>query len=110
MRVTKKEMLESMLGVKEAKQIKNNTLQVVYKNGNIAIRLHRTDIVTTKPNGNTILNSNGYRTNVTKDRLNEFSKFWIRQVNRKWYVHVTNESEGILFYDGITFDINNNLV
>lgn len=104
MRQTKKEML---FGIEEqvakSKFIANNTLQVEYLDGRKSIRLHSTDIVTEK-DGVITLNSGGWKTVTTKDRINSYSwengsKKWpyILQRNHQWFI-----GDGI-FYDGIQF-------
>ena len=90
-RITKKESLKGLEGVISSKKIGNNTFEIEYSNGDIAIRLHYTNIITVKPNGNIILNSGGWKTNTTKDRINKYlntylkGKNWnISQVNYNW--------------------------
>lgn len=104
MKQTKKEMLLGIENkVAKSKFIANNTLQVEYLDGRKAIRLHTTDIVTEK-DGVITLNSGGWKTATTKDRINGYSwenglRKWpyISQRNHQWFV-----GEGI-FYDGIQF-------
>jgi hypothetical protein len=55
------------------KPIANNTWLILDTNTNdIAVRLHHTDILTFKPDGSIILDTGGWKTMVTKDRMNEF--------------------------------------
>lgn len=107
MRTTKKAMLEGVEGVKVAKLVKQNTLRIEYASGDVAIRLHGTDIIKTKANGDTVLNSGGWRTLTTKARINEFSRFVVVQEKYNWYVQVGGYTGQLIpFYDGITFDRN----
>jgi hypothetical protein len=55
------------------KPIANNTYLILDTNSNdIAVRLHQTDILTFKPDGSIILDTGGWETKVTKDRMNEY--------------------------------------
>ena len=83
--------------VKSSKFIDNNTLDILYLDNSRAIRLHDTDVVTFEDN-KVILNSGGWRTPTTKDRINKFSPIRVNQEKGKWYVN------SLLFFDGITFD------
>jgi len=90
---TKKDLLSSVEDFKSAKFIDNNTLEIKYNNGTTSIRLHDTDIVTMKGK-NFILNSGGWRTPTTKERINKFAPVRLYQNKGLWYL-----SEGQLFYD-----------
>jgi len=96
---TKKEKLAE-LGYISRKKIANNTYELIKTTGERVIRLHNTDILTFKGD-NIILNSGGYRTTTTKDRLNRYLPYNIRiyQKNYKWYILKDNEK--IDFIDNI---------
>ena len=68
------------------------------------IRLWDTDIITITPQNILILNSGGWRTKTTKDRINEFSPVYISQSNKVWYVN------GEEFFDGIQVDLTGRIV
>lgn len=54
------------------------------------------------------LNTDGYRTNTTKERLNGVLSrmgWQIRQRKGKWYVYNSQTEENVLFYDGMQFRI-----
>jgi hypothetical protein len=104
LRETKREMLNGTEGVSGAEIIGNNTLRIRYADGRTAIRLHHTDIMTTAPEGSITLNSGGWKTVTTKDRLNSYSPYRVYSENGIWYVN------GKVFYDGITFDARGNLI
>lgn len=93
---TKSDLLSNTSNVKSSKVVARNTLKIEYENGNTAIRLHDTDIITKLPNGNSILTSGGYRTPTTKERLNLFSPSCIYQEKGIWYMR-----DGSMFFDGI---------
>jgi hypothetical protein len=58
-------------------------------NSNIAIKLHNTDIVTLHPDGSMVLNSGGWRTVTTKERINRYLPHNWRLFQEKgiWYMH-----------------------
>lgn len=89
---TKKDILAKVNDYKTAKIIDRNTLKIEYNNGNTAIRLHDTDIVTFSGD-KIILNSGGWRTSTTKDRINKFAPVYIHQTKGLWYI------DNKLFYD-----------
>ena len=97
MKRTKGELLSNTENVKNSKFIDNNTLSLEYCSGIKAIRLHNTDVITFVDN-TIVLNSGGWRTATTKDRINKYSPIRINQDRGKWYAN------SLLFFDGITFD------
>jgi len=103
MKRSKSELLSNTKEVKNSKFIDNNTLSIEYQDGTKAIRLHNTDIITILKNSY-ILNSDGYRTPTTKDRLNKYSPAKISQTNGQWFIN------GYLFYDGIEINSNGKII
>lgn len=68
---------------KDSKKLANNTYLV--RNGeDIAIRLHSTNVVTYKQDGSIVLNSGGWKTSTTKDRINNYSPIRIWQHRGIW--------------------------
>ena len=102
MRQTKKEMLQGIEDkVQSSRIIGNNTLGIFYKDGTEAIRFHSTDVLSAK-GGVVTLNSGGWKTTTTKDRINGFLRhfdvpLYIQQRNHQWFI-----GEGV-FYDGMQF-------
>lgn len=86
---------------KTSKPIQNNTRLEARDGGKYAIKLHATDVVTLLPNGNAILNSGGWLTVTTKERINSYTNARISQKNGIWYM-----VDGSLFYDGMTIKPN----
>lgn len=76
------------------KKLANNTYLMPVKSG-IAVRLHDTDIVTIHPNNDCTLNTGGWMTKTTKERINRYSPVLIHQTNGIWYV------KGQVFTDGM---------
>lgn len=90
--------------IESSKFVANNTLKVKYKDGSEAIRLHNTDVVTLLPDGKIQLNSGGWRTNTTKERINDYSPARLWQNKGLWYV------DGSLFYDNMLIDKDGKLI
>ncbi len=88
-------------GKKVAKRVKNNTLRIETETG-YKIRLHNTDIIEYQ-NEDIILNSGGWQTRTTKERLNEYLPYgmYISQKNYEWTVHDTNTNQSVPFNDGM---------
>lgn len=75
-----------ILGSREQKKIGNNTYLVNRGNGEVAIRLHATDILTFRPDGKVVIRTNGWRSVTTKARINEYCPFsGISQKRGVWY-------------------------
>jgi hypothetical protein len=59
-------------GFTHGRRVDNNTYQASYQDGTIRLILHRTPIITTQPDGAIIVDTGGYNTHTTRDRLNKF--------------------------------------
>lgn len=66
----------------------------------IAIMLHATDVVTFTPEY-AELNTGGWYTMTTKDRINGYSPLRIASDKGRWYVYSNDWKSKILFHDGI---------
>ena len=103
MKQTKKEMLKGIEEqVEKSRIVANNTLLIDYKDGSRAVRFHTTDVVTER-NGIITLNSGGWKTVTTKERINNPIGMnrnfpYLSQRDSQWFI-----GEGV-FYDGIQFD------
>lgn len=97
---------------KDNRPLENNTRLIRLSPDEIAVRLHDTDVVTYHRNGNIILNSGGWRTPTTKNRITAYSPAIVWSEKGVWWVdnhHAFSEpvlSQKSLFYDGmgITYD------
>lgn len=87
------------LGKKQSRPVGNNT-RVEQRGENIAIRLHATDVVTLRPDGAVVLNTDGWKTSTTKDRINSYSPVRICQAKGIW--SFTSGGKTHLFADGVT--------
>jgi hypothetical protein len=82
----------------DGKPLQNNTR--LHKRGNdYAVRLHSTDVVTIHANGTYTLNTGGWYSRTTKERINEYSPARAYQLRGKWYIGVA-----VPFFDGIRVD------
>lgn len=89
------EVAEKTLGRRDSKKVGNNTY-MVRGDGCIHVRLHQTNVVTYYPDGRIVLNSGGWRTPTTKDRINNWTSARIYQTKYQWYL-----ADGRPFYDGM---------
>ena len=93
------------------RRIANNTY-VEKESTIISIRLHETNIITYYPDGKIKLNSGGWQTVTTKQRLNDFTSFAIYQKKSIWYFCINNkyEKENIYYFkDGMEIDKTGNV-
>lgn len=87
---------------KSAKKLGRNTWRYVRADGAECVRLHKTDVACTLK-GQTTLNSGGWRTVTTKDRMNSNRAGWrVFSLNGRWYVSGGPDGERVEFFDGIT--------
>jgi len=103
---TKKDILEGCSkDVLKSRKVANNTIYIEYLDGTKAYRLHDTDIITIDLKGNYVLNSGGWMTVTTKDRINTFAPVRISQDNGVWYL-----DGGCVFYDGIVVNSDGKII
>lgn len=86
-RKTKKEIMEGVPHV-SAKKVANNTVEYVREDGTRVIRLHLTDIVEILPCGTIRLNSGGFKTVTTKERIERYLPKGMRLWSEKgiWWI------------------------
>jgi hypothetical protein len=85
---------------KNDRPLENNTRLIRHNNGEIAVRLHNTDVVIYNQRGRIRLNSGGWRTVTTKDRINRYSPVNVYSNRGVWFVN----SDITEFYDGLVVD------
>jgi len=96
-----KDIMENVPNVTWKRKRMNNTVEYGCEDGSRKIRLHDTDIITYKPNGDIVLNSNGWQTVTTKDRMNRFlNEGNIYQSKSVWYLTINGDE--YVYQDGIT--------
>ncbi len=94
----------AMLNGRNSRKIANNTTLVDQGEGVIGLRLHSTVVVVFDDSGHIILNTGGYRTTTTKDRLNRVARAhgWSVYAERfDWYVSAPDGTRSE-FEDGFT--------
>ena len=81
---------------RQERKIGNNTYAEIEHDRSISVRLHGTDVVRFYANGLVKLNSGGWRTHTTKQRINKYSPVKIFQKNFEWFL-----SDGRPFEDNM---------
>lgn len=98
------ETLSNQLKNRNRRKLANNTYLEKFSSGALAIRLHDTNIIIYKPDGTVIVNTGGWHTSTTKERLNRYlDPIRIYQERGLWYWYGHNQGKGkMLFTDGDT--------
>ena len=68
------------------RKIGNNTYAYIEHDGTVAIELHGTKVVRFFPNGLVQLNTGGWYTSTTKDRINKFTNAGVYQRKGEWFL------------------------
>jgi len=71
---------------RKSRKIANNTRGYIEYDGSVSIELHSTKVVVLYPNGLVKLQTGGWMTPTTKDRMNQFGPVSVRQRKGDWYV------------------------
>ena len=87
------------LGSRVSRKLENHTYLERRENGNIAVRLHLTDVVMFHPCGKVTLDSGGWYSKTTKDRMNKYANAGIWQKNHKWLMII--DGIGVKYQDGL---------
>lgn len=95
---TKREVLEAVPAV-SCRKVDNNTYEWTDNAGDKHIRLHHTDIITHRYDGDVVLDTGGWKTPTTKDRINKFAPVSVYQQDGEWFV--TQGNVTVMFYDGM---------
>tara|TARA_B100000949_G_scaffold233687_1_gene250731 strand:+ start:246 stop:965 length:720 start_codon:yes stop_codon:yes gene_type:complete len=87
---------------RESRKYANNTYWQ-RRGENIALKLHNTDIVTLYPTGDMTLNTGGWYTVTTKERINRVLPrvFYLHQEKGRWFVVNRLDDETYVFMDGM---------
>ena len=78
------------------RKVANNTTARIKPDGSVAFMLYSTDVVTIHDDDSVTLRHGGHKTDTTKNRINRFSSFYVRQENWEWYLN-----DGTPFEDGM---------
>lgn len=84
---------------KDTRKIGNNTYAEILYDGSVGIKLHNTYVVKINPNGTYTLNSGGWQTVTTKDRINQYSPKRVYQKDFQWYIRMNDKDYP--FMDGM---------
>lgn len=71
------------------RKVGNNTYAEILHDGSVGIMLHSTYVVKIHPNNTYTLQTGGWNTPTTKDRINQYFPGYVRQRKGEWYVSVT---------------------
>ena len=85
-------------------KLKNNTYEYVYADGSRAIELHGTQVFYQAASGEITLDTGGWYSKVTRDRINdqlEATKFTLLQRKDRWLLD-NDRGKTLVYYDGIT--------
>lgn len=97
------ETAHKRLGNRTSRKLCNNTYLKRREDDAVAIMLHQTDVVTYFADGTVILNSGGWLTVTTKDRMNRFSPLQVWSERGVWYVALNNTGATFAYQDGLTW-------
>lgn len=86
---------EEKLAKRDRKKLENNTYLEKLDDSTFGVRLHSTYVVKVHKNGNYTLDSGGWQTPTTKDRITNYSPARIHQSRGIWYFR-----DGSTFSDG----------
>lgn len=91
------------------RKLANNTYLNPHEDGTIGVRLHKTDVIVFHPDGSITLDSGGWRTVTTKDRMTRFlpSPWMVHSDKGVWYLckgrpWMEDAVSTFAFADGIT--------
>ena len=103
-----KKLFDTARNKETGKPIANNTRLIKIDDETYAIRLHDTNVVTFHKNGKITLDSGGWRTHTTKERMNDAiseHNFNIIQDKGLWYIGTGwNDTNKVLYEDGIVIN------
>ena len=71
---------------RDSRKVGNNTYAEILPDGSVGIMLHSTYVVKIHPDNSATLNSGGWHTSTTKDRINQYSPVRVYQRKGEWYL------------------------
>jgi hypothetical protein len=84
---------------KDSRKIGNNTYAEILNDNTVGIKLHSTYVVKIRDDGTYTLNSGGWQTLTTKDRINQYSPVRVYQRKFEWFVTINGKEYP--FIDGM---------
>lgn len=73
------------------RKVGNNTYAEILSDGSVGIMLHSTYVVKIHPDNTYTLNSGGWQTLTTKDRINQYSPVRVYQRKYEWFVKINGK-------------------
>lgn len=70
------------------RKVGNNTYAEILHDGSVGILLHSTYVVKIHPDDTVTLQSGGWQTSTTKDRINKYSPVRVYQRKYEWFVKI----------------------
>jgi hypothetical protein len=91
--MTHAEMIKIVRGKSNAnrRKVGNNTYAEILNDNTVAIKLHSTYVVKIKDDNTYTLNSGGWQTVTTKDRINQYSPVKVYQRQFEWFVTINGK-------------------
>jgi len=83
------------------RKVTNNTYLERRDGDRIALRLHAIDVLTFAPDGTVTLDTGGWRTVTTKDRINYLDGIRVYSDRGRWFVTIPELRETLPYFDGI---------
>lgn len=83
----------AVLGMRRERKIAHNTYLVKLGDGTVGVRLHNTYVVTFHAQGHTVLDSGGWGTVTTKERMNRYLPpgYRISAIKHVWHLYLKGE-------------------
>ena len=78
---------ESLIGKRDSKKLENNTYLERINPDCYGVRLHSTYVVRVYRDGRYVIDSGGWLTVTTKDRINKYSPCRVHQSKHVWYIN-----------------------
>jgi hypothetical protein len=88
-----------ILNGREIRKVDNNTYLEKLQDGSIGLRLHDTHVVKYLPDDTVVLDSGGWRTVTTKDRINNYAPIRLWQNKGIWYVNTFLKGPSFFYED-----------
>ena len=86
----------------QSRKLANNTTLLRVDPSTIAVKLHSTNVITFRANGQIVFDSGGWKTPTTKERMNQFSPARVSQSRGTWEISIDGQTAN--YADGITWD------
>lgn len=81
------------------RKVGNNTYAEILHDNSVGIMLHSTYVVKIHPDNTYTLQTGGWQTVTTKDRINQYSPVRVYQRNYEWFVKINGRE--LPFMDGM---------